>query len=257
MKKLLLENAKLQNGVYYLSNTKNEFEETYIEVRKKEKRVYSDLEVAQLPEITSSHPHYNEWQLRKISCIRFIKYLDLYSSKINILDIGCGNGWFAAAMAQKENSDVYGLDINQTELEQAARLFSSDNLSFIYGDLFDNILPDKNFALITLNASVQYFKDVNTLLNKLIHLLTDGGEIHILDSPFYKTHEIEAARKRTAMYYESIGHLNMSSFYFHHSINDLNKYKFSVMFSPQTFLSKFRKVFKGKESPFPWIKIVH
>ena len=47
-------------------NTDN-FETAYIRLRKWEKRIYADEEVAQLPVVTATHLYYKEWQLRKES----------------------------------------------------------------------------------------------------------------------------------------------------------------------------------------------
>ena len=55
------------------SNTN--FEERYIGLRRKENRVYSDTEIAQLPEIDVQHQHYKEWMIRKTSAKKLINYL--------------------------------------------------------------------------------------------------------------------------------------------------------------------------------------
>ena len=46
---LRLEQFKKENGVYILSERNNDFEEFYIKVREKEKRIYSDAELGNLP----------------------------------------------------------------------------------------------------------------------------------------------------------------------------------------------------------------
>jgi ubiquinone/menaquinone biosynthesis C-methylase UbiE len=158
-------------------------------------------------------------------------------------------------IAKSSTSDVYGIDINKFEIEQAARVFKSQNLRFVQGNLLDDILPEKSFDIITLNASVQYFKDINLLLNKLLSLLTDNGEIHILDTPIYLCTELVGARERTVAYYKSIGFLEMARYYFHHSYEEIEKFNYSIMFDPNSIKVRIMKFLNVKDSPFPWIKI--
>jgi ubiquinone/menaquinone biosynthesis C-methylase UbiE len=256
MRMSLLENVKMENDVYFLSNIDNTFEKIYIEVRKKENRIYSDHEVLNLPRVTTGNPHFKEWKLRKITSDRFISYLIRYENDIKVLDVGCGNGWFSSLMAKNYSSEVYGVDVNKFEIEQAARVFKFQNLYFIYGNLLDKIFPEKLFDIITLNASTQYFKDLNSLLNKLLSLITDNGEIHLLDTPFYNYTELAGARERTAAYYKSLGYLEMAKYYFHRSYEQLEKFNYSIMFNPNSFKVRIKKILNAKDSPFPWIKIV-
>src|SRR4051794_23945424 len=110
------------NGVYTPANQKpgGIFEEKYIGVRQKEHRLYSDNEVKHLPGIAATHPLYDEWMIRKESCKRLIKYLQ-GKTKLTIAEIGSGNGWLCNQLSSIEGSKIYGIDVNYTELQQAAR----------------------------------------------------------------------------------------------------------------------------------------
>src|SRR5215203_4755336 len=76
------------------------FEKLYMQLRKKEQRLYTDEEVRNLPQVIAAHPHFKEWQLRKKSCGRLIEYLDQKNKPLHILEIGCGNGWLSAQLAK-------------------------------------------------------------------------------------------------------------------------------------------------------------
>jgi len=71
----------------------------YILLRNKEGRIYSDKEVAVLPEIDKEHKHYNEWEVRKDTSGRLIKYLFSKKKALEILEVGCGNGWLTAKLS--------------------------------------------------------------------------------------------------------------------------------------------------------------
>ncbi len=245
---------KKKNGVIYISEVEQEFESLYIDTRDKESRVLSDDEVKLLPKTSSVYKLHNEWELRENTTTRFSSYLVKKDVK-NILDLGCGNGWFTAAMAKvKPNSNVIGVDLNITELEQAARIFSSESIKFLYHNIFDeSTMFNNKFDLITLNASVQYFPDFDILFDKLKEFLIPNGEIHILDSPFYGSNEIMKAEERTKFYYKSLGNEKLSDYYFHHNINSTKS--FDVLYKPKN--GKWAKLFNSNQSPFLWLKYIN
>ena len=110
-----------------------DFEKSYIALRQKERRVYSDRELLQLPDIDEAHPHFIEWQARKESASRLMRYLSRHMDLKKILEVGCGNGWLSAQLASLENKVVTGMDINVTELAQAERVFGTrNNLQFLH-----------------------------------------------------------------------------------------------------------------------------
>src|SRR5258708_7832527 len=142
------------------------FEKKYIFIRSMENRLYTDEELSKLPDIPPGHTHYKEWQIRKRSGRRLQCYLAAKKKDLEILEIGCGNGWLSHLLAEVPGTKVTGLDINFTELQQAARVFNDDpNLVFIHGDLRSGILCDRSFDCIVFAASLQYFPS----LKKIVH----------------------------------------------------------------------------------------
>jgi ubiquinone/menaquinone biosynthesis C-methylase UbiE len=227
------------------------FEKVYMASRKMEDRVYSDEQVAQLPNIEPSHIHYDEWQIRKRSASRLINYLGKKNKPLCILEVGCGNGWLSGMLAALKNSTVTGLDVNSAELNQAKRVFAErSNLHFTERDLINMEFGGKFDALI-FAASIQYFSSFDEMINKTMSYLSPGGEIHILDSHFYPLKELELARHRSYLYYNSIGYGEMTEFYFHHSLNSLNKFHHKILYNPLSLKNKLLM----KKDPFPWVCI--
>ena len=236
-------------SIIYYSTANNVFTDMYIQVRKKEKRFYTTDQVATLPDLHKDDPNYSEWQLRKKSAIRFVQFLKAKKKPLNILDVGCGNGWFSNLLSTINDSQVLGVDINIPELEQGYAVFKKSNLTFAYADLFaDPELNNQKFDIIVFNSCFQYFNEVALLLKIANGLLTKMGEIHIIDTPFYKHNEIEDARLRTHAYYKKLGFPEMSAYYFHHCFDELGKCK--IMYNPSTLLKLLRN-----DSPFCWLKI--
>ena len=229
----------------------NNFEEQYISIRKKEKRIYTNEEVALLPDISNYHIHYNEWLIRKRSCNRLINYLTKKNKPLKILEIGCGNGWLSAKMADIKNAKVMGLDINLTELKQAFDVFDKKpNLSFIYADIHDN-LTYCSFDIIVFAASVQYFPSAKEIISTAFSLLNNTGEIHILDSHFYEDTEVESAIERTKNYYTSLGNSEMADHYFHHTMAELKDFEYRILSQRNSIINKLL----SRHQHFPWIRI--
>lgn len=229
----------------------HDFEQLYLKLRKKEQRICSDEELAKLPDVPLSHPHYNEWTIRKRSAQKLVTYLGAKKKTLRILEVGCGNGWLSNKLAGIPASEVVGIDINSVEIEQAMRIFRLTNLQFVYGGIDDEIIGQKKFDVIIFAASVQYFSSFNDIINKALRLLNTRGEIHIIDSMFYKQPEVPAATERTADYYKLIGLSGMNRYYFHHSMDELLAFDHQLLYKPGNL---FHHVLKGK-SPFYWICI--
>ena len=227
------------------------FEQLYPAVRKKEGRIYTDQEVLGLPEIAKRHSHYTEWMIRKESCRRLKQYFENRKTALQILELGCGNGWLARRLAEIPRSQITGADINNTDLQQAERAFYHiPNLQFIAGGILAEEIRDTGYDFIVFAASIQYFSSLKEIINLALGKLKANGEIHILDSNFYKSEEISAAKERTANYYSGLGFPEMTKYYFHHTIDELHSFSFKILYRP----SLMNRLSNNK-NPFPWICI--
>jgi SAM-dependent methyltransferase len=249
--------SKFRNdkGVYILSPVTSTFEDIYLKVREKENRIYSNADLILLPFASSSNLHKKEWDLRAKSFQRFREYLKTKKQDPNLLDLGCGNGWFCGQLSKSFNHNFYCVDVNLVELKQGKKVFKSENINFIYADIFNAEIPQASFDIITINAAVQYFPDLSKLLNKLLTLLKVNGEIHLIDSPIYSVDEVIKAKERTQNYYSSIGFPDMSGKYLHHTWDELSAFNFEILYQPDSLKNKIKRSFFQKDSPFPWIKI--
>lgn len=234
-----------QKGVFYLTPEDASFSTHYLAVREKEQRILTDAEVRKLPYLDR-----DEWPYRIKSTERFEAYIATKKTPQTILTIGCGNGWFSHKIAQvSAEHEVIGLDVNREELEQAARVFKNQNLHFIYADIFKvSEFFHGKFDMITLNGAIQYFEDFQGLIKLLQSFLTENGEIHIIDSPFYKTEEIAAAKERTKAYYTTLGVPEMTAHYHHHNIEFVTNFKVLYAYKKNIL----HKILGKKDSPFSW-----
>ena len=228
------------------------FEKKYIQIRALESRLCTDEELAQLPDVLPLHPHYQEWVMRKRFTRRLLHYFSSRKANPEILEVGCGNGWLTHQLAEIPGSKVSGLDINFTELQQAARVFSNDpNLRFIHGDIRSEVLGDRRFDYILFSASMEYFPSLKKMLHLCLSYLKPGGEIHIVETPFCRPEELKLQERRTYTYYSSFGYPEMAEYYYHHTLTDLRSFHYSILYNPRSMRNRF---LKGKH-PHPWIRI--
>jgi SAM-dependent methyltransferase len=253
-----LENVHGNLYCHRKSNDSNLFERVYLTLRRKEGRFYPDGIVKGLPKISQKdHPHLKEWAIRRRSLSRLIAYLDNKTKLQRILEVGCGNGWLSNNLSRAFPVEICSIDVNETELIQASRLFDSHRLSFVKANIMEDMFPSNTFDVIILASSIQYFPSLNLLIKKLLDLLTEGGEIHILDSPICST-TAESSKKQTKTnnYFASLDSAEMSNYYFYHTFDEFAACKFTLMYNPNTLVSYLRRRILGDDlTPFPWVKI--
>jgi len=228
------------------------FGDLYIDVRNQEKRVLTDCQVMFLPDIEPTHIHYKEWQVRKRSAKRLIDYLKEKSKPLNILEIGCGNGWLSSMLLTIKGSKVTGIDVNEPEIMQAKRLFKNERLDFICAGFDPQIFSDQKFDVILFAASIQYFPSIKNILQDALSCLNRNGEIHIIDTNFYSPNQVEGAARRTEQYYSEMGYPEMAAYYFHHTVNDLKPFNYQLLFNPHRLVNKI-----SKKDPFYWVAVKH
>jgi len=228
------------------------FESLYSNLREREKRVYTDDELRRLPDIDSSHIHFKEWQSRKYTSQKLIAYLVKAKRPLEILEIGCGNGWLSSKLSSIKGSRVIGLDMNEVEIEQAKRVFKRSNLQFIQDSFRPEMFCAVKFDIILFAASIQYFSKLTDVLGNALQCLAANGEIHIMDTPFYNPDEIDGAAQRAKNYFASLGCLEMAAYYFHHPLNNLKQFNYKVLRNPVSLINRILR-----RQVFYWIAVTH
>lgn len=254
----IITNASLEifNGLYFQKNLEKglPFENEYIQLRKAEGRIYDVATVAKLPDVEVSHPLLKEWRIRKRSANRLIQFLKSRKPK-TIIEVGCGNGWLIRCIHSALEADCLGIDRNETELRQAVKTSgNAKSLAFIYADFFSELFAKPCADAIILASVIQYFPDAKSLLERSVAMLNPGGQVHILDSPFYSEKTIRAARERSQKYFSAMGQPEMQFHYFHHAWNVLDGFNVTIKYNPNTLLNRLSQKVDGN-SPFPWIVI--
>jgi SAM-dependent methyltransferase len=197
--------ARQVNGVWELGPVDGTFGALYHTVRTLEHRILPDGIVRGLPRAGSRTAHPAEWRIRHRSLQRLLQVLAGERRTLQVLDIGCGNGWMSAALAHAGHT-VMGLDVHRAELEQAARVFPSRNVTWCMGDPLHAPLPEAGYDVVVFAASLQYFDDMPALAQRVRGLLRPGGVVHVVDTMLYPDRSAaEAARERSRAHYARLG----------------------------------------------------
>jgi 2-polyprenyl-3-methyl-5-hydroxy-6-metoxy-1,4-benzoquinol methylase len=172
LKDELKQNAslRLENGVFYQGGSCQEkrLRNDVSVVAGKRKSFIPDEIVKGLPLVPFRSCITKEWLVRRTSAEKFISYLRRKTPCKTILEVGCGNGWLSNKMASELSAEVLALDVNETELLQGARTFSTQRLSFVYGDIFNVNLNTVRYDCIVVPSSIQYFQNIQSLIALLL-----------------------------------------------------------------------------------------
>lgn len=183
-------NASDQHGVAA------RFRSAYAEVREREGRGHGGIaELLALPYLRDG-PLAAQWRIRARTYETFLstvvrnRQLTMGSRPLRVLDLGAGNGWMCYRLQHAghtpialdwRHDDVDGLGAAGGYAECITPLFPRVAASF-------EALPlaDDWFDLAVFNASLHYATDLAATLAEADRVLSPGGRIAILDSPFYK-----------------------------------------------------------------------
>lgn len=98
-----------------------------------------------------------------------------------VLDVGCGLGSDAAAMAARlqPGGTVIGLDVSQTMIAEARRRTagSGDPLAFVAGSALDLPFEDNTFDRCRAQAVLQHVPDAKAVIREISRVLRPGGRV--------------------------------------------------------------------------------
>jgi SAM-dependent methyltransferase len=247
--KRMLDHATNERGVAVLAQP-SPFEAIYGRVRRAENRILTDEQVRRLPD-GSGLWNAKEWRIRRASAERLTSELDRHGRTLNILEVGCGNGWLAAFL-NRAGHTVMGIDVFTEELEQAARVFEGP--LFARADLFRSPLPESRFDAVIFAASFQYFSDAAATLERSRRLLVPNGEVHVLDTVLYSGHqEARRAMDRSDHYYTGLGAPEMTGRYHAHVRTSLERSGGARILASPSPMRRMQQALGRNPSPFTHI----
>ena len=171
--------------------THREFLEEYRRIREREGRGSRDAEFyLQLPEGNFTGHRAKEWAMRADSLSWIHAHLKSCESKLSILDAGAGNCWLTRYIAEWGHH-VVALDLNEDDedgLGAGRHYLEQLPLTFrrVLADFSALPFADGSFDLIVYNGALHYAPDVALCIAEGTRCLKPGGEILLIDTPFYR-----------------------------------------------------------------------
>ncbi|MEW6386841.1 MAG: class I SAM-dependent methyltransferase [Thermodesulfobacteriota bacterium] len=101
---------------------------------------------------------------------RLTKYHDFFVRRIGpgekVLDVGCGNGLVAYAVAEGAGAWVVAMDLDPDHLAQARGRFSHPRITYLWGDALTE-LPEGGFDVVILSNVLEHLPARPRFLQKL------------------------------------------------------------------------------------------
>ena len=94
---------------------------------------------------------------------------------LQVVDLGCGFGWFCRFARERGAERVLGLDISENMLARAHAMTADPAISYRRADLESLDLPEDLFDLAFSSLALHYVADLEGLLANLRRALRPGG----------------------------------------------------------------------------------
>ncbi|MBF0252895.1 MAG: methyltransferase domain-containing protein [Candidatus Omnitrophica bacterium] len=95
----------------------------------------------------------------------------------NILEIGCGTGFYTSLLDEKfRSSNIWAIDISEKMLEAAKNKKLSNNTNCVFDD-GESYYSSNKFDLVTSNSVFQWMENFEYVIDRYVNMLTSNGEI--------------------------------------------------------------------------------
>lgn len=96
-------------------------------------------------------------------------------TQADILDIGCGYGWFCRWASEAGAMSVHGIDVSRKMLEQAQTYPHDPNITYELGDLETVNLPCAVYDIVYSSLALHYLPSLETVFQEVSQSLKTGG----------------------------------------------------------------------------------
>ena len=219
--------------------------------RKKDNRLWSDVEAEELPKTFFYNLHQAEWKEKAALLQALLPYFNHPDRlQASILEVGCGCGWLSAALSRHHEGPVAGLDIDGVSINQAKKLFQASNLRFVEADFFDPAMPQASFDQLIVMDALRWFPSIPQVIDQAIKYLRPGGEIHFLHHAFLPEKQLAGAREKLLGYFQEKQMEAAFDKVHLHTQQELAAYPFERMIRPSWWGGLMRP-----QQESPWLRL--
>ncbi|WP_447878642.1 class I SAM-dependent methyltransferase [Serratia fonticola] len=103
-----------------------------------------------------------------------------------VVDLGCGYGWFCRSAREQGAAQVLGMDLSEKMLGKAKEMTEDPAIEYRQQDLEALQLPAASFDLVYSSLTLHYIEDLGKLFATVYQALVNGGEfIFTAEHPIY------------------------------------------------------------------------
>ncbi|KAI1193585.1 methyltransferase domain protein [Nemania serpens] len=92
-----------------------------------------------------------------------------------VLDLGCGLGWFSRFARSEGAAHVRGIDLSSNMLDKAREMTSDDAITYEGADLEDITLPEAEYDVVFSSLALHYLANLPRLIAEISRSLKRGG----------------------------------------------------------------------------------
>jgi SAM-dependent methyltransferase len=96
---------------------------------------------------------------------------------LNVVDLGCGYGWFCRWAREQGAARILGLDVSEKMLARAKAMTSAAGIVYEQADLESFELAETSFGVAYSSLVLHYINDVGAFFAKVHRALTPGGRL--------------------------------------------------------------------------------
>lgn len=109
-----------------------------------------------------------------------LKKIQLPPKKANILDAGCGDGFYLYLLSELfPSASLIGLDCNRLALKSARGNLRGKEIKLLLGDIIKIPLKDNQFDVVLASEVLEHLNDDYLAVKELVRVLKPGGQLLI------------------------------------------------------------------------------
>jgi ubiquinone/menaquinone biosynthesis C-methylase UbiE len=104
----------------------------------------------------------------------------------NVLDLGCGFGWFCRWARQQGAAYVLGIDVSERMLARARETTDDPSITYTKADMEHLELQQKSFDVVYSSLALHYVENLNELMSQAYRsLVPDGALVFSVEHPIF------------------------------------------------------------------------
>lgn len=121
---------------------------------------------------------------------------------LNVLDLGCGFGWFCRWARQQGAARIVGIDVSENMLARARTMTDDPAIGYTRADLEHLDLPAASFELVYSSLALHYIEDLERLMARVQACLVAGGRLvfsvehPLMTAPAHPGWSVDAAGRK-------------------------------------------------------------